>query len=244
MPGPVYTDNQLRNASNEAGWLLVTHRNPSRLTVDIAVMPKPQVDGDITDWSFKLFNEDGSTVGQGSFRMKFPTDPATPAPAVSGPDDWGVDVFDRDNTLTLKLSERDFGGANTKNMVNGNTLNIGVPPDVIWFEFSDGWVFNENQFSLSNVYAVIEEVNQSVGDRNMNMALRIVGINDENRYLAIHPIRHGDFRFDTAFNELGGNLTVGQQYRVHLKDPTKAGTWQTSYTKQMLVGSYPPPLNP
>lgn len=232
--GPIWTENVLSNDEGEPGWLLVSNRHPGRIVVDLGALP-PTGD-DPEPYVYKLFSEDGSTVGAGSFNKAGAFPLPVPSPTVATPNSWGVNVFNRNATASLTLGQRDYGDVSEKKTVQGNTVDTDTP-DVLWFEFRDGWVFSSNP--QNNVRALIDAQNEGIFDARMNIDLRIIGVDNDNQYIAIAPLQRFHF-FDP--DDPRGNLFETETYDVRLDDPTKPGDFETSYDKTLFVGSMPPPL--
>jgi hypothetical protein len=209
----------------------VVTREAGRIVVNVLAAPQPD-QGELS-YVYKLFNEDDSVVGAGSF---FKQALGFEEPNPSGVQ-WGVNVFDRAATDGDLVDDRQF----TDFGVQGSTI-FEAEPDVLWFEFNGGTVWDADGFAPdNNVKAVMELDNDNIilAPNFMNLELRIVGVGANNNYIAIHTVTDFDF-FDPLTPGWPGNFIAGENYFVHLQDPTKPGQWQFTYPQQLFVEDAPP----
>ncbi|GEM_PF-2479510 len=209
--------------------------SPGRLLIDVLVISQP---GGIQDptrtYSFKFFNANETAVGQGTFTMaplgNFVTQPEGA--------NWGVNVWNRTDG---EINDRSYAG---KNFVNGNTVGIdAISPDVLWFEFGGGWVFDVDQ-DVEGVYdsstanptsnTQVRMVDQG-GDGSfyMSISLRIVGLLPSGNYLAIHALTPPCWEWP-GVTGWPGQFDAGKSFDVKLVDPHFPG-YEYTYPQALFV---------
>lgn len=212
---------------------------PGRLVVDVTVISQEGGVGDPTrTYSFKFFNANGSAVGQGTFMMapigSFNVEPTGY--------DWGVNVWDRDvGELNMRTYDDFF--------VDGDTIGIdAVRPDVLWFEFGGGWVFDVEQ-DAEGVYADGDDIDSpnvrvrlvdraGSGNFYMSFGLRIAGLSAAGNYLAIHALNIRAWEWP-GIGAWPGMFDGGKSFDVQLDDPHYAGIEYTYPQPLFVTGTNP-----
>jgi hypothetical protein len=210
---------------------------PGRLLINVSLLSKVgSPDDPVKVYSFKFFNSDGSAVGQGTFDLaplgNFNTQPVGRH--------WGVNAFDREE---LPLSGRHFDNA----VHDGNTCGTSQP-DVLWFEFGGGWMYDIDNQDETATYGTYPEdqINVMVYSRDvdqgdtqyMEMALRIVGLGATGDWLAIHTITNLDWRYP-GVSGWPGQFRTGHRYQLSLDDPHYPGLDYTFPTNLIVTGDNP-----
>jgi hypothetical protein len=218
-PDPGFGPDQIDATTSgleDTGEVLVFQPHPNFLTVDCLGLPWDTIDSQVR-LAYKVFNVNDTAAGQGEL-LAAALRPDDPAPFAVN---WGVNVFDRLNTQDMRIA--DLPGLFVNRIVNEATANTGTP-DVLWFQFSGGYMFDfEPSDGNNNVRAVLEPWDGSGESFDMYsfIDLRVAGVLGGD-YLAIHPITVNDF-FPS------GNLLSGWSYVVHLDDSRIPGPWETTY---------------
>ncbi|MCC7477783.1 hypothetical protein IT575_04930 [bacterium] len=201
---------------------VASYTEPGRIVIDIAaIRPVGDLEGTVT-FGFKFFNQDTSAVGQGTFTKTALGGFISPLVGV----DWGVNAYNR----TGQLAKSSISFADKS--VEGNT--VGTPtPDVIFAQFSGGWVFNYEDDANPNVYLYLENT-ESAQNMKMKMNLQLTGITDEGDYLGMHVMNSFDF-----FDGIGpGQLIPGQTYDVYLDyNANPVAAYSFGATKRLTVTS-------
>jgi hypothetical protein len=196
-------------------------RSPGYLVVDLVGLTYPDAFDPAINYAYKLFNSNGTAVGQGTFVTQYLRADDGP-PIGAGPGTWGVNVFDRLNTPTATLN--DLPGLYGNRNVKHSSLSTGTP-DVLWFEFKGGYMYAPAGQETANTKAIMEwwEGNgNSNFPASMALDLRAEAVLPNGNFLAVHPVTEADFQTG------GGNFIPGSFYIVHLDDPHYAG-WDYQY---------------
>ncbi|MBN2082181.1 hypothetical protein JW859_08225 [bacterium] len=208
--------------------------SPGRLLINISIITIEGNIGDETEYySFKFFNDEGGAVGQGTFDFEPIGDFKTKPVGVN----WGVNVFDREELAMNARAYDDF-------TVDSTTVGFDAArPDVLWFEFGGGWMYQTDQdpkgvsssldVSVSpNVHVYVE---QRDGGENfyMELSLRVIGLTAAGNTIAIHSLTPSAWRYP-GVPGWPGKFTQGELFDLFLDDPHYAGQeWQ--YPQPLLV---------
>lgn len=209
---------------------------PGRILIDVIyISPDGQPSDPTLSYALKLFNADGSAVGQGVFDMapigNFNTKPTGK--------NWGVNAFDRED---LELNGRHFD-----NFVTDGTMVGSARPDVLWFEFGGGWVFDTAQdekgtyanYPLDANNVMIHVKNAGSNDTEyMEMALRVVGLDAAGYFLAIHTVTNLDWRWPGTPG-WPGQLKTGDHFILSIDDPHYPGLDYTFPQQLIVTGDNP-----
>jgi len=208
--------------------------SPGRLLINISIITIEGNIGDETEYySFKFFNDDGTAVGQGTFDFEPIGDFKTKPVGVN----WGVNVFDREE---LDMNSRVYDDFT----IDSTTVGWDAGrPDVLWFEFGGGWMFEILQdpegtvasFDVNDnpnvhVYAIARE-----GGDNffMEMSLRVIGLTAAGNTIAIHTLTPSDWRYP-GVGSWPGRFTQGELFDLYLDDPHYAGQ-EYQFAQPLLV---------
>jgi PKD repeat protein len=196
----------------EAG-IIVVDRNPGRILVDVSALPDPSP-GDQA-YAYKLFNNDDSEAGSGTFTIQGLFIPPTAPTCVA----WGVDAFDRED---IPLEDRHYDNFT----VSQGDVATPTPP-VLWVEFNDGSLADfDGILPDNNVRLLIEESTNALADYEVALDVRVAGINGMNRFIAVYPLKEIDF-----FDGIGpGNLMPGMEYTLTVNDANGADTYAQTLT--------------
>jgi hypothetical protein len=201
---------------------LVTERTRNHVTVNLQGFQENWPTTGEMECAYKLFNENGTALGQGEMVMqalRFDDGP----PTVTGPGTWGVNVFDRETTADAEIE--DLAGLFTNKTIR--LSNVGSPrPDVLWFQFNSGYVYDfEPSDGDNNVKAVFEWWDGNENEFSPHYAianLRVAGIAPNGDFLALHVVTEND-----VFPN--GNFLDGMSYIVHLDEQQTPGPWEATY---------------
>lgn len=201
----------------DAGFI-VTETAPDHMTVDCAVIFNDLQSGE-QNWAYKLFNENDTAFGQGTFiaqALRFDD----PAPFAVN---WSVNTFDRLNTPTETTA--DLLGLYTNRTIKHSNVGTGTP-DVLWFQFNGGYMFNESPaFNTKAVFEWWDGNGNDFSDSIARLDLRIAGIAPNGDYIALHVVTEDDYYTPGGL----GNFIDGMSYIVHLDDPKYPTAWETTY---------------
>ena len=125
--------------------------------------------------------------------------------------------------------------------VDGSTVNTDTP-DLIWFEWHDGWIFDWDQDETgswppaNNVHVVLTDT-VSAAEMSMELALKIAGVDTAGNYIAFHVLGERDFY--KAQIGWPGVLDIGNTYTVQLDDPSTPAV-DYAFTQTMSVAGTTP----
>jgi len=136
---------------------------------------------------------------------------------------WAVNVYDRENTPTATID--DIVGLYNNRIIN-HAHNGSARPDVLWFQFNGGYVFNDSPaFNTRAVFEWWDGNGNSFSPAYATVDLRVVGVGANGDYIATHVVTEQDY-----FGGGGaGNFVDGMSFIVHLQDPKYPGQWQATY---------------
>ncbi len=198
------------------------YTQPGRIVIDIAALRNiGDLEGTVT-FGFKFFDKAERAIGQGTFTKTALGGFTAPLAGV----DWGMNAYNR----TGQTTKNSISFADKS--VEGNT--VGTPaPDVIFAQFSGGWVFNYEDDANPNVYMYIENIDAGQNAK-MKLNLQITGITNDGDYLAMHVMNGFDF-----FDGVGpGQLIAGQTYDVYLDyNANPVAAFYFGASKRMTVSS-------
>jgi hypothetical protein len=215
------------------GVILVTSElQPNRICVDCQALPNPDQATPLRHFAFKLFDKNDLAVGQGTFDSAFLL---PDVPNVVGVN-WGVNAMNR---VDADISTRDY----TNHTADGSTID-GATPDVLWFEFTDGWMFDYDkaQPSDNNVAAYVTRISDDQ-IQSMRLDLRVAGVTSASTYIALHVLGDNDFASAPNIDGWPGILRGGEEYTMQLDDPTKPGI-ESTFVDTLFVSNDAPFPNP
>lgn len=212
---------------NKEAAAVISQWQGNKLTVDIAALYRPIADeGDIT-YAFKLFLKDTTTVaGVGTFTCMEIGFPVQSPLGV----DWSVNLWSRGEGSISNI-DHDAGGG----ILDASTVN-SLTPDVLWFEFSGGWVYGPPKYN--DVYIVVDYVIPENDPAPMPLQLEIAGLSLDNHYLAFHTVVRDDY---FSLTNPSGKLKTGSRYTLSLRDELTAGEDHQYSRILQVVGTLPPP---
>jgi hypothetical protein len=228
--------NDITQLSDGIEGVISQAEGPGRLLINISLISTVGAPDDpVRVYSFKFFNADGSAVGQGVFDLaplgNFNTQPIGR--------DWSVNLFDREE---LELNNRSHD-----NFVHDSSTVGSSRPDVLWFEFGGGWVYDWDQDEkgtysqypddVQNVMVHAKDVDLG-GTQYMEMALRIVGLGSTGDFLAIHTITNLDWNWP-GVSGWPGQFRTGNRFQLSLDDPHYPGLEYTFPRELITSGENP-----
>ena len=212
--------------------------NTHRLTLDIAVLTVAGGPGDpAVTYSYKVFNADGTSAGDGTF-VVHPSGSGAVTPAGV---DWAIDVWDRESR---EIADRTY----TDRTLDGTNVYEGNPtPEVLWFEFTNGWYFDADPDN-DGVYASLStgrddlcirfENTSSVEAMYTSVRPVIAGIGTEGAVIAIWTPAAISF-LNPSVPGWPGVFSPGETYSVSIDDPHFAGIEHTYSGILTVVGINP-----
>ncbi len=211
--------------------ILIPVQNGNRIVADIRVVTGPPQPGDDDEYyAYKLFNADGSAVGQGTFFVPV-LGIATPGPTGVN---WALNVFNREER---ELSDRDYQDRTLDSSRVGT-----LAPDIIWAEFRDGWMFEAFESAPDrpyvNVHMNLDDQEAAGGEMDVDLSLRVAGLTPGGAYLAIHEVVRDDY-FDILQPGFG-ILRKGHVYNVGLDDPRTPSLDHEFAFPLLVTGDLPP----
>jgi PKD repeat protein len=193
------------------GSVLLPARRGGAITADVVVLTRATGPGDpVITYAYRLFDVDDSIVAQDTFQVT-PTDITPPPPEGRG---WGINVWNRE--------EREIGDqVYVHHVADGGTCGSETP-DVLWVEFSNGWMFDTQSLAGLNTRLVLKDQGGEAS-HSLPFSLRMGETGAAgNGYICTHEITSDDFR-RPDLPDWPGILEPGHTYDVGLDDPLTSG---------------------